>query len=224
MKTNFNSQSLFNFESLVACKWVITQLKLLEMLDEICPLRNLEFSIVKSKSEYPSLVGETETMKNEMASVHTKMRTIAGDVLLSSSFMKYNIFFDQSYRKAMWQGLADHLNQVSLKQNTELSLAECLSTAKDFLFNHYPLAIDPSAFTMFLSTRDPSVEFLPKICSRVTFVNFTMTQASLQSQSLSQALKVEPPNTEMKQTDLMKLQGEFKLHLLCQLATFHKLS
>ncbi|MGG6498801.1 UNVERIFIED_CONTAM: hypothetical protein NY603_38320, partial [Bacteroidetes bacterium 56_B9] len=34
------------------------------------------------------------------------------------------------------------------------------------------------AFTMFLATRDPSVEFSPDICSRVTFVNFTMTRSS----------------------------------------------
>lgn len=69
------------------------------------------------------------------------------------------------------------------------------------------------SFTMFLSTRDPSVEFSPDICSRVTFVNFTMTKASLQSQSLDQVLKVERPDTEQRRTDLMKVQGEFQLRL-----------
>ncbi|KZT06248.1 dynein heavy chain [Laetiporus sulphureus 93-53] len=69
------------------------------------------------------------------------------------------------------------------------------------------------SFTMFLSTRDPSVEFSPDICSRVTFVNFTMTRSSLQSQSLDQVLKVERPDTERKRTDLMKTQGEFRLRL-----------
>lgn len=69
------------------------------------------------------------------------------------------------------------------------------------------------AFTMFLSTRDPSVEFSPDICSRVTFVNFTMTRSSLQSQSLDQVLKVERPDTERKRTDLMKVQGEFRVRL-----------
>lgn len=69
------------------------------------------------------------------------------------------------------------------------------------------------AFTMFLTTRDPSVEFSPDICSRVTFVNFTMTRSSLQSQSLDQVLKVERPDTERKRTDLMKVQGEFRLRL-----------
>ena len=69
------------------------------------------------------------------------------------------------------------------------------------------------SFTMFLSTRDPSVEFSPDICSRVTFVNFTMTRSSLQSQSLDQVLKIERPDTERKRTDLMKAQGEFRLRL-----------
>ncbi len=69
------------------------------------------------------------------------------------------------------------------------------------------------AFTMFLSTRDPSVEFSPDICSRVTFVNFTMTRSSLQSQSLDQVLKVERPDTDKKRADLIKIQGEFRLRL-----------
>jgi dynein heavy chain 1 len=69
------------------------------------------------------------------------------------------------------------------------------------------------SFTMFLSTRDPSVDFSPDICSRVTFVNFTMTRSSLQSQSLDQVLKVERPDTEKKRTDLMKVQGEFRVRL-----------
>ncbi|PWN87523.1 putative cytoplasmic dynein heavy chain 2 [Acaromyces ingoldii] len=69
------------------------------------------------------------------------------------------------------------------------------------------------SFTMFLSTRDPSVEFTPDVCSRVTFVNFTMTRGSLQSQSLDQVLKSERPDTDKKRTDLMKLQGEFRLRL-----------
>jgi dynein heavy chain 1, cytosolic len=40
-----------------------------------------------------------------------------------------------------------------------------------------------------------------------------MMRSSLQSQSFDQVLKVERPDTERKRTDLMKLQGEFKLRL-----------
>ncbi|CAF1543103.1 unnamed protein product, partial [Didymodactylos carnosus] len=51
------------------------------------------------------------------------------------------------------------------------------------------------------------------ICSRVTFVNFTVTRASLQSQCLSQVLKQERPDVDEKRRDLLKLQGEFQQRL-----------
>lgn len=69
------------------------------------------------------------------------------------------------------------------------------------------------AFKLYLSTRDPSATFAPDVCSRTTFVNFTVTQSSLQTQSLNQALKFERPDVDKRRSDLMKLQGEFKLHL-----------
>ncbi|EIW66046.1 hypothetical protein TREMEDRAFT_35527 [Tremella mesenterica DSM 1558] len=69
------------------------------------------------------------------------------------------------------------------------------------------------SFTMFLSTRDPSVDFPPDICSRVTFVNFTMTRSSLQTQALDKVLRAERPEIDQKRQDLMKLQGEFRLRL-----------
>jgi dynein heavy chain 1 len=72
--------------------------------------------------------------------------------------------------------------------------------------------LSPS-FTIFLSTRDPSVEFPPDLCSRVTFVNFTVTRSSLQSQCLNRVLKSERPDVDEKRSDLLKLQGEFLLRL-----------
>ncbi|XP_021916198.1 dynein heavy chain, cytoplasmic isoform X1 [Zootermopsis nevadensis] len=72
--------------------------------------------------------------------------------------------------------------------------------------------LSPS-FVIFLSTRDPTVEFPPDICSRVTFVNFTVTRSSLQSQCLNQVLKAERPDIDQKRSDLLKLQGEFHLRL-----------
>ncbi|XP_026688130.1 dynein heavy chain, cytoplasmic-like, partial [Diaphorina citri] len=68
-------------------------------------------------------------------------------------------------------------------------------------------------FVIFLSTRDPTVEFPPDICSRVTFVNFTVTRSSLQSQCLNRVLKAERPDIDTKRSDLLKLQGEFHLRL-----------
>ncbi len=72
--------------------------------------------------------------------------------------------------------------------------------------------LSPS-FTIILSTRDPTVEFRPDVCSRVTMVNFTVTRSSLQMQCLNQVLKAERPDIDKKRTDLLKLQGEFQLRL-----------
>ncbi|KAI9295785.1 dynein heavy chain [Neoconidiobolus thromboides FSU 785] len=69
------------------------------------------------------------------------------------------------------------------------------------------------SFTLFLSTRDPSVNFPPDVCSRVTFVNFTVTRGSLQSQCLNKVLKTESPETDRKRSDIIKIQGEYRLRL-----------
>ncbi|OTA63575.1 hypothetical protein K449DRAFT_464224 [Hypoxylon sp. EC38] len=69
------------------------------------------------------------------------------------------------------------------------------------------------AFKIYLSTRDPSATFPPDICSRTTFVNFTVTQSSLQTQSLNDVLKSERPDVDERRSNLIKLQGEFKVHL-----------
>ncbi|KAM0792972.1 hypothetical protein ACM66B_002727 [Microbotryomycetes sp. NB124-2] len=70
------------------------------------------------------------------------------------------------------------------------------------------------AFTMFLSTRDPSIEIPIDLNSRVTVVNFSATRASLQAQSLNRVLQVERPDVDKKRSDLLRLQGEFKARLL----------
>lgn len=69
------------------------------------------------------------------------------------------------------------------------------------------------SFRLFLSTRDPSASFPPDVCSRTTFVNFTVTQSSLQTQSLNDVLKFERPDVDERRTNLVKMQGEFKVHL-----------
>jgi len=62
------------------------------------------------------------------------------------------------------------------------------------------------AFTIFLTTRDPTAEFPPDLCSRVTFINFTVTRGSLQAQCLNEALRAERPDVDAKRMDLLKLQ------------------
>lgn len=69
------------------------------------------------------------------------------------------------------------------------------------------------AFELYLATRDPSATFAPDICSRTTFVNFTVTQSSLQTQSLNDVLKSERPDVDNRRSNLIKMQGEFKINL-----------
>uniref|UniRef100_A0A7G3AJ29 Putative dynein heavy chain and region d6 of dynein motor n=1 Tax=Lutzomyia longipalpis TaxID=7200 RepID=A0A7G3AJ29_LUTLO len=68
-------------------------------------------------------------------------------------------------------------------------------------------------FVLLVSRGDVAVALSPDICSRVTFVNFTVTRSSLQSQCLNQVLKAERPDIDEKRSDLLKLQGEFHLRL-----------
>eukprot|EP01105_Mastigella_eilhardi_P022506 TRINITY_DN553_c0_g1_i1.p1 TRINITY_DN553_c0_g1~~TRINITY_DN553_c0_g1_i1.p1 ORF type:complete len:4613 (+),score=1400.71 TRINITY_DN553_c0_g1_i1:1522-13839(+) len=68
-------------------------------------------------------------------------------------------------------------------------------------------------FVIFLFTRDPTAHFTPDLCSRVTFVNFTVTPSSLQSQCLHQVLGTERPEIQQKMIALTKLQGEFKVKI-----------
>lgn len=57
------------------------------------------------------------------------------------------------------------------------------------------------------------MEFPPDVCSRVTFVNFTITRGSLEMQCLNQVLRSERPDIDEKRNDLLKLQGEFAVRL-----------
>ncbi|KAK3110084.1 dynein heavy chain, partial [Teratosphaeriaceae sp. CCFEE 6253] len=69
------------------------------------------------------------------------------------------------------------------------------------------------AFKLYLSTRDPSAQFAPDVCSRTTFVNFTVTQSSLKTQTLNDVLKSERPDVDERRSNLVKMQGEFTQRL-----------
>mmetsp|Transcript_17192 Transcript_17192/g.32539 ORF Transcript_17192/g.32539 Transcript_17192/m.32539 type:complete len:4250 (-) Transcript_17192:45-12794(-) len=68
-------------------------------------------------------------------------------------------------------------------------------------------------FTIILTTKNPGVKLTPDICSRVTLINFTVTPASLHSQSLSLILKRDKPDVEEQRINLLKLQGEQQVKL-----------
>ena len=68
-------------------------------------------------------------------------------------------------------------------------------------------------FKIILTTKNPAARLTPDICSRVTLINFTVTPASLQSQSLSLILKMDKPEIEEQRISLLKLQGEQQVKL-----------
>lgn len=69
------------------------------------------------------------------------------------------------------------------------------------------------SFSMFMITRDSNAKFTPDLCSRVTFVNFTVTPSSLENQCLNIYLRNERPDVEEKRINLLKLQGEYIVKL-----------
>lgn len=78
--------------------------------------------------------------------------------------------------------------------------------------NSPPIDFSPS-FRLYLVTRDTSWQFSPDVCSRVTFVNFTITRESLQSQCLAKILLQDRPDVDEKRRVLTKAQGEFRSRL-----------
>ena len=306
-------------------------------------ISTLEASIARYKEEYAQLISQAEAIKTSLKTVQdkvdrsmsllkslciekdrwektsenfkTQMTTLIGDVFLSSAFLSYGGYFDQTHRNSLFTNWSLHLEAAGVAYRADLARTEFLSDPDERLgwqskslptddlctenaimlkrFNRYPLIIDPSGqatefilneykdrkitktsflddsfrknlesalrfgnpllvqdvenydpilnpvlnrelrktggrvlitlgdqdidlsptFTIFLSTRDPTVEFPPDICSRVTFVNFTVTRSSLQTQCLNQVLKAERPDIDQKRSDLLKLQGEFQLRL-----------
>jgi dynein heavy chain 1 len=109
--------------------------------------------------------------------------------------------------------LVEDVEKIDPVLNSVLN-RELYRTGGRILIRVGDLEIDFSpSFTMYMVTRDPNAQFTPDLCSRVTFVNFTITMSSLQSQCLNIYLKHERPDVDQKRSDLLKLQGEYKVRL-----------
>ena len=283
-------------------------------------LRKVRQSVNRSVRLLTNLASEKERWELDRKEYAKQISTVVGDTLLSAAFLAYIGYFNQGYRKTLWDMWVDQLSDYKVETKIDLSVIEYLSLPSQRLewkehllpndslcfensimmsrFNRYPLIIDPSGqaiaflmdffnnrkaskrnmirtsfldnmflkhlesalrfgnallvedvenidpvlnpvlnreifksggrvmitvgakeidfsphFTIFLSTRDPTCHFTPDLCSRVTFVNFTATHASLASQCLNKVLKSERPEIDEKRSDLLKLQGEFKVQL-----------
>ena len=174
-------------------------------VDDLCTENAI---ILKRFNRYPLIVDPsgraTEFLQNE-----SKERRLTVTSFLDDSFIK-QLESSLRFGNPILIQDAEHLDPVL---NHVLN-KEYQKTGGRVLIQLGKQEIDFSpAFKLYLSTRDPSAAFPPDICSRTTFVNFTVTQSSLQTQSLNEVLKSERPDVDQRRSNLVKMQGEFKTHL-----------
>lgn len=166
--------------------WVKAQVEYSEILTKVGPLReevraleeqaihtkanaqainneveNLEHSIATYKTEYATLVSQTEAIKAEMIRVKTKVDrsksllaslsserqrweessksfesqidTLVGDVFIAAAFISYGGLYDQQYRKAMVEDWTNQLSESGIHHKPHNPVAEYLSTADERL-------------------------------------------------------------------------------------------
>jgi len=174
-------------------------------IDELCTENAV---MLKRYNRYPLIIDPsgrvTEFLQNE-----SKERRLTVTSFLDSSFVKQLESALRFGNPILIQD-AEHidpiLNQVLNK--------EYQKTGGRVLIQLGRQEIDFSpAFKLYLSTRDPSAPFAPDVCSRTTFVNFTVTQSSLKTQTLNDVLKSERPDVDERRANLVKMQGEFTQRL-----------
>ena len=165
-----------------------------EMVEVQVLIAELEKSITKYKEEYAVLVSEATAIRNDLTTVSVKverskklldslssertrwssgskefdkqMATIVGDCFLSSAFLAYAGYFDQTYRSTLLKKWRAHLTQARIVFKPDLAIQEFLSNPDDrmrwksnslpdddlctenaIMLNRrirYPLVIDPS--------------------------------------------------------------------------------
>jgi dynein heavy chain 1 len=174
-------------------------------VDELCTENAV---MLKRYNRYPLIIDPsgrvTEFLQNE-----SKERRLTVTSFLDSSFVKQLESALRFGNPILIQD-AEHidpiLNQVLNK--------EYQKTGGRVLIQLGRQEIDFSpAFKLYLSTRDPSAPFAPDVCSRTTFVNFTVTQSSLKTQTLNEVLQSERPDVDERRANLVKMQGEFTQRL-----------
>ena len=174
-------------------------------VDDLCTENAI---ILQRFNRYPLIIDPsgraTEFLQNK-----NKERRLTVTSFLDDSFIKQlesSLRFGNSILIQDAEHLDPVLNHVLNKEYQKTGGRVLIQLGKQ------EIDISP-AFKLYLSTRDPSAVFPPDICSRTTFVNFTVTQSSLQTQSLNEVLKSERPDVDQRRSNLVKMQGEFNTHL-----------
>ena len=166
--------------------WVSAQVHYSEILDRVGPLREevanleaealskkaqaqatmeniaeLEASIDTYKTEYASLISETQVIKAEMSKVEfkvqrslrlldslgsektrwedgsksfeTQISTLVGDVLIAAAFLAYSGLYDQMFRRSMTDDWLHQLHLSGIQYKTPNPINDYLSTADERL-------------------------------------------------------------------------------------------
>lgn len=173
--------------------------------DDLCTENAI---ILKRFNRYPLIIDPsgrvTEFLQNE-----NKDRRLTVTSFLDDSFIK-QLESSLRFGNPILIQDAEHLDPIL---NHVLN-KEYQKTGGRILIELGRQEIDFSpTFQLYLSTRDPSAVFPPDVCSRTTFVNFTVTRSSLQTQSLNDVLKSERPDVDERRSNLVKMQGQFIIRL-----------
>ncbi|KAF2861004.1 hypothetical protein K470DRAFT_257348 [Piedraia hortae CBS 480.64] len=174
-------------------------------VDELCTENAI---MLKRYNRYPLIIDPSGRVTQFLLNEHVERR------------LTVTSFLDSSFTKQLESALrfgnpiliqdAEHMDPIL---NHVLN-KEYQRTGGRVLIQLGKQEIDFSpAFKLYLSTRDPSVHFAPDVCSRTTFVNFTVTQNSLKAQTLNEVLKSERPDVDERRANLVKMQGEFTQRL-----------
>ena len=174
-------------------------------VDDLCTENAI---ILKRFNRYPLIIDPTGRIP-EFLSKECKGRRLSVTSFLDSSFVKLlesSLRFGNPILIQDAEYIDPILSHVLNKEYQKTGGRVLIQLGKQ------EIDFSPS-FRLYLSTRDPSARFSPDICSRTTLVNFTVTQSSLQAQSLNNVLKSERPDIDERRSNLMKMRGEFAANL-----------
>jgi dynein heavy chain 1 len=173
--------------------------------DELC----IENAIVmKHFNRYPLVIDPSDQALNFIMN-HYKSKKIQKTSFADDGFMKH---LETAIRFGL-PLLVQDVEKIDPILNSVLN-KEVQKAGGRILIRVGDSEIDYSeAFVLHMITRDPNAAFTPDLCSRVTFVNFTVTPSSLQNKCLNIFLKEERPDIDKKRSDIIKLQGEFRVKL-----------
>jgi dynein heavy chain 1 len=174
--------------------------------DELCAENAI---MLKRFNRFPLVIDPSGQATDFIMNTHAEKGNMTKTSFLDSSFMKAletALRFGSTLLVEDVENIDPVLNSV-LNKEVHRNGGRVLIRLGDQEIDFSP------AFAIYMTTRDPKARFAPDLCSRVTFVNFTITASGLQSQCLSHVLKSERPDIDKKRSDLLKLQGEFRMTL-----------